>query len=359
MQEQPLELDGFYQQVCARFGFVPNFFRTAPGAPGLMEELWSFAKSAYLDIALPPLFKERLFVHLSRFCEMRYCIVRHVGFLIGTAGARPAAHTQSIAQVVALLSRPVPDGWHLDVSIRLLEDLAAPVPLPEPETPLEGAMFDTLAILFVTPKAAERARAALAHAVGPQYFELLTAFLAFVRTAHFWTETHPSMAFEQDVVAMMREAPRLAELLLSNPEAEWAHSSEALRRALNELDTTANALRTTETRFEALVMASSDVLYRMSPDWSELVVMEGKGFLANTFRPDPLWLQRYIPAVEQPRLKAAIEQAIGNRDMFELEHLVLRLDGTVGFVLSRACPSSGTTAGSPNGLVRLWTSPRA
>jgi hypothetical protein len=37
---------------------------------------------------LPSLFKERLFVHLSRFCEIRYCIVRHVGFLIGQG--RPA-----------------------------------------------------------------------------------------------------------------------------------------------------------------------------------------------------------------------------------------------------------------------------
>ena len=40
-------------------------------APGLAEELWKFAKSAYLDSPLPSLFKERLFVHLSRFCEVR------------------------------------------------------------------------------------------------------------------------------------------------------------------------------------------------------------------------------------------------------------------------------------------------
>ena len=73
----------FRREVEDRFGVLPNFFGTAEAAPGLLEELWKFAKSAYLDSPLPPVFKERLFVHLSRFCEVRYCIIRHVGFLIG------------------------------------------------------------------------------------------------------------------------------------------------------------------------------------------------------------------------------------------------------------------------------------
>ena len=71
----------FRREVADRFGVLPNFFCTAEAAPGLLEELSKFAKSAYLDSPLPSLFNERLFVHLSRFCEIRYCIVRHVGFL--------------------------------------------------------------------------------------------------------------------------------------------------------------------------------------------------------------------------------------------------------------------------------------
>ena len=77
------QADGFSTEVRERFGVLPNFFCTAASAPGLIEKLWGFAKSGYLDNPLPSLFKERLFVHLSRFCEIRYCIVRHVGFLIG------------------------------------------------------------------------------------------------------------------------------------------------------------------------------------------------------------------------------------------------------------------------------------
>src|SRR5580704_10014571 len=201
----------FPAEVRSRFGILPNFFRTAASAPGLIEELWGFAKSAYLDSPLPSLFKERLFVHLSRFCGIRYCIVRHVGFLVGQgrpagdAGVRP----ESIEQVIALLTRPVPDATQLDKALALLEGVASAVAIPEPEAELERALFDALTILFVRPRNAERARLAIAHAVGEPTFEILTAFLAFVRTAHYWTETHPTLDYESDMVALMRNHPGL------------------------------------------------------------------------------------------------------------------------------------------------------
>ncbi|MGA9816711.1 MAG: hypothetical protein WBQ54_07165, partial [Pseudolabrys sp.] len=73
----------FHQQVAKRFRLVPNFFVSTPDAPEIVEKLWGFAAAAYLDNPIPTLFKERLFVFLSRFCPARYCIVRHCGFLIG------------------------------------------------------------------------------------------------------------------------------------------------------------------------------------------------------------------------------------------------------------------------------------
>ena len=37
--------EDFETEVAARFGFVPNFFRSAPDAPFVIHELWGFAKS--------------------------------------------------------------------------------------------------------------------------------------------------------------------------------------------------------------------------------------------------------------------------------------------------------------------------
>jgi hypothetical protein len=64
--------------------------------------LWSFAKAAYLDNPIPALFKERLFVVLSRLCPIRYCIVRHVGFLLGRGRAAGDAQAppHGIADVI-------------------------------------------------------------------------------------------------------------------------------------------------------------------------------------------------------------------------------------------------------------------
>ena len=72
-------------EIAKRFGILPNFFRLASSDPAIAANLWGFAQFAYLDNPLPSLFKERLFVYLSRFCEIRYCIARHVGFLVGLA----------------------------------------------------------------------------------------------------------------------------------------------------------------------------------------------------------------------------------------------------------------------------------
>jgi hypothetical protein len=41
--------EAFERDVAARFGLVPNFFRSAPDAPFVIHELWLFAKAAYLD----------------------------------------------------------------------------------------------------------------------------------------------------------------------------------------------------------------------------------------------------------------------------------------------------------------------
>ena len=109
-------LGPFHRDVTRRFGLVPNFFMSAPDAPEIVEKLWDFAKSAYLDNPIPSLFKERLFVFLSRFCQVRYCIVRHCGFLVGyghSSGDASAA-PQTIEQALKLLKVPPPWRRQLD-----------------------------------------------------------------------------------------------------------------------------------------------------------------------------------------------------------------------------------------------------
>jgi signal transduction histidine kinase len=98
------------------------------------------------------------------------------------------------------------------------------------------------------------------------------------------------------------------------------------------------SLRESEAHFRALVTATSDVVYRMSPDWTEMRYLRGKDFIPDTEGPSCAWLQKYIHPEDQPQVMAAINRAVAAKSVFEVEHRVLRKDGTLGWTFSRAVP---------------------
>src|SRR5690349_12960874 len=93
-----------------------------------------------------------------------------------------------------------------------------------------------------------------------------------------------------------------------------------------------------EKRFRALVSASAEVVYRMSPDWTELHQLEGRGFLQDTSDPRRLWIDDYVPPEDHALVHEAIERAMRTKTVYELEHRVRRLDGSYGWAFSRAVP---------------------
>jgi two-component system, chemotaxis family, CheB/CheR fusion protein len=110
-----------------------------------------------------------------------------------------------------------------------------------------------------------------------------------------------------------------------------------------EIDITAqkraeDEVRRSEARYRALVTASSDAVYRMSPDWSEMRELDGRGFLMDTDRPRTRWLDDYILRDDQPRVLETVRAAIRARTPFALEHRVRLADGSIGWTSSRAIP---------------------
>lgn len=97
-------------------------------------------------------------------------------------------------------------------------------------------------------------------------------------------------------------------------------------------------LRESEGRFRALVNASSEVVYRMNPDWTEMRELRGRSFIVDTAAPDPNWLSKYIHPDDQPQVLERIGEAIRNKSVFELERRVLKVDGSIGWTFSRAIP---------------------
>jgi two-component sensor histidine kinase len=229
--------EDFEIEVAARFGLVPNFFRSAPDAPFVIHELWRFAKSAYLDTPIPTLFKERLFVYLSRFCEVRYCITRHTGFLLGLgrSAGDPDALVMTIDQVIRLLQRPVPTEEHASRALARLEAFSEHIDWPPPETSNDDDLLTASTVLFLQPARAGRAKRALRTALGSKNFELLIGFLTFIRSAHYWTLMHPEIALEDDIEALLREHEELARLLSDDAEAGRCEMGARLFEELESL----------------------------------------------------------------------------------------------------------------------------
>ena len=212
-----------------RFGVVPNFFRLASSEPDITRNLWGFAQFAYLDNPLPSLFKERLFVYLSRFCEIRYCIARHVGFLVGLG--RPAGDSaclpQTVEAVLPLLRFPLPYGDALTPRLATCAALALPDrPFPLPDSDAEQDLFACATHTFLQTADAARAQEALRAGMSPSLLEHLNVFLSFVRTAHYWTKLHPELCLEDDINQLLATHEALAEGIFNDPAAR----SDALSR---------------------------------------------------------------------------------------------------------------------------------
>ena len=115
---------------------------------------------------------------------------------------------------------------------------------------------------------------------------------------------------------------------------------EGIALDITERKRTEAALRETEQHFQALSEASLEIGYRMSADWSTMQPMNGRQLVESSDRPltDWAWLDQNLPPDEHARIRKAISDAIASKSLFELEHRVVRPDGSIGWSLSRAVP---------------------
>ena len=119
------------------------------------------------------------------------------------------------------------------------------------------------------------------------------------------------------------------ELVRDTLERTWAATFRARAEA---------ALAESEQSFRAFVTASSQAVYKMSADWTEMRTLTGNDFLLDTFNPTRTWLDTYIPLEARPQVLASIEAAIRTKTPFQLEHPVTRANASIGWTFSRAVP---------------------
>jgi PAS domain S-box-containing protein len=160
-----------------------------------------------------------MFVYLSLFCEARYCVARHLGFLVGLG--RPAGDSrclpQSVDEVLPLLRRDLPFKSDLDQYLALCEGLGMGSFPPEPDSAHERAIFACAAHVFLRTSDASRALDALKCVFDGKTLEYTKLLLAFIRTAHYWTEIHPDLVLEDDINQLLATHEAIAACVRAAP----------------------------------------------------------------------------------------------------------------------------------------------
>jgi len=223
-------------------GVLPNFFRLAPGTPEIGEAFWGFAKFAYLDSPLPSLFKERLFVHVSRYCEVRYCLGRHLCFLVGQGRVAGDASVPSLttAEALLLLKRSFTPHADAERHLRFLRSVVGPLSgAIEPDGELETALLAICTSIFLNPAKAGPYLPVLRRVLGIESYEYLLVFIGFIRMAHYWTEVHPELAEEEDLKELMARLEEMAWGLAWETKAGWSTLLEQVSSDLEQLRITA------------------------------------------------------------------------------------------------------------------------
>lgn len=98
------------------------------------------------------------------------------------------------------------------------------------------------------------------------------------------------------------------------------------------------AIAASESRLKALIAATSDVVYSLSADWEVMRPLDGRGFLQDTHEPITGWRNQNVHPDDMERVNIAIAEAIREKKIFQLEHQVLKADGSPGWTFSRAVP---------------------
>jgi PAS domain S-box-containing protein len=238
--------------------------------------------------------------------------------------------------------------------------------IPAPGTPLEGDLFDALTVIFLEPRYAERARRAVAGAFGEARSEILVAFLAFVRTAHFWTETHPTLAYEADMLAVLATQDELARRLLDETEAQQVKGEEALRRTLVELkeshgerDKIAEALRISEERLMTVLRTARMAFWVWDPESDTVSASESIEALFGLHPGDAVRSSRrsyeHVHPDDLPRHRAKVEAAVRDAGSWHDHFRVVRpRDGKVIWVEEHANATRDPRTGSLSVAGLVW-----
>ncbi len=97
------------------------------------------------------------------------------------------------------------------------------------------------------------------------------------------------------------------------------------------------ALRHSENRLHSLIEATSDLIFRMNPEGTQMQQVGGKR-LQGELGAASNWIDHLVLEADRDAVRQALDKAIQDREPLEIEHRVRTNDGVTGWLASRAVP---------------------
>ena len=193
-------------KIIDRLGFFPSFLVSAIETPAILESLWEQTLTAYIDNPLPELFKEKLFVFVSRYCSSPYFIICH------SCSLRSLGVTAQ--EILELNKLPIP---HQEQDVQLdLQNLTQQSQFCDSwpnNSQLEKSLLRCAALLFTQPAQAKSSCQKLRECLGTINYNHLVALLGYIKICHQWVESYPEISYEKDRRSQLHLAPLLLEEL--------------------------------------------------------------------------------------------------------------------------------------------------
>jgi hypothetical protein len=189
-------------------------------ASEITTNLWGFAQFAYLDNPLPSLFKERSSFTCPGFASSATALPATSASWSASGGRRRSVSSSGDRRAGSSADPPpAAAGRRAGDSPDASGNRRCTLPSAGIGLGGRGSRLRCATHVFLQTPQAARCLEVLRKTFTDALFQNLMVFLAFVRTAHYWTKVHPELGFEDDVKQLFATHEALAECVLNDPEA--------------------------------------------------------------------------------------------------------------------------------------------
>ncbi len=206
-------------EIIKQLGYFPAFLIPAINSSLIYHSLVQQTLFAYVNNPLPPKFKEKLFVNLSRYHGMSYFSICHSCTL--------RSLQVPISEILELANLGYPQSEiEVGSDIQTLTNQWQSGKSLEHNPNLEASLLRCSSLIFIHPDRTSNLATALKEILGTVYYHYLIVLLGYIKLCHQWLHGNQQISHQQDrrsqlhLGSMLLEECQLVPFLQAHVQAQ-------------------------------------------------------------------------------------------------------------------------------------------